>query len=79
MLKERKFSSFIKLNPTNIALLLQEATQKYGKLIIEQNTAIFLLFSLSTATCASFAFLNSSFFSVLGQMSSPWNYVEFET
>ena len=52
MLKERKFSSFIKLNPTNIALLLQEVTQKYGKLIIEQNTAIFLLFSLSTATCA---------------------------
>ena len=66
MLKERKFSSFIKLNPTNIALLLQEATQKYGKLIIEQNTAIFLLFSCllrrvlpsPSSTAAFFQFLD---------------------
>ena len=77
MLKETQTSRFIKLNPTNIALLLQEATQKYEKLIIEQNAVISLLFSLSTATCASFALLNGRVFSFLGQVSSPWNYVEF--
>ena len=70
MLKDTQTSRFIKLNPTNIALLLQEATQKYGKLIIEQ-AVISLLFSLSTGACASFALLNGRVFSFLGQVSSP--------
>ena len=71
MLKDTQTSRFIKLNPTNIALLLQEATQKYGKLIIEQNAVISLLFSLSTGACASFPLLNGRVFSFLGQVSSP--------
>ena len=32
ILKETKLSRPIKLNPTTIALILQEATQKYQKL-----------------------------------------------
>ena len=53
---------------TNIALLLQEATQKCRKLTDCRTKccSFSLLFSLLTATCASFAFLNGRVFSVLG-------------
>ena len=50
----------VKLNPINIALLLQEATQQYWERIIEQNVVI----TMFTATWASFAFLSSRVFSV---------------
>ena len=41
MLKATQSFKFIKLNRTNIALLLKEATQKYRKLIIEQKFSSF--------------------------------------
>ena len=45
--------------------------------IIEQNVAISLLFSLLTATCAYFTFLNSRVFSVLGHSFErhKWSFV----
>ena len=73
---EKNVTPSYKLNPTNIALLLQEATQKYRKLIIEENIVISLPFSLFTVICASFAFPNSRVFSVLGH-STLQNFVEF--
>ena len=58
----------IKLNPTNIALLLQEATQKYRKIThyLTKRFYLSLPFSLFTTTCGSFAFLNGIVPSVLG-------------
>ena len=66
----------IQLNLTNIALLLQEVTQKYWKLTDYCIKCCFLplSFSLFTVTCASFGFLNSRVFSVLGH-SAPQNYI----
>ena len=45
--------------------------------IIEQNVAISLLFSLLTATCAYFTFVNSRVFSVLGHSFErhKWSFV----
>ena len=53
-------SRHIKLNHTNIELLLQEAKQKYQKLTDYRTKCccLSLLFLLLIATCASFAFLN---------------------
>ena len=67
-LKETQISRHIKLNHTIIALLLLEATQKYQKLTDYRTKCCYLslVFSLLTATCASFAFLNGTVFSVLG-------------
>ena len=66
--KKPKLSRHIKLNDTNIALLLQEATQKYRKLTDYKTKDCYLslLFSVLIATCAYFAFLNGRVFSVLG-------------
>ena len=66
--KKPKLSRHIKLNDTNIALLLQEATQKYRELTDYKTKDCYLslLFSVLIATCAYFAFLNGRVFSVLG-------------
>ena len=56
-----KLSRHIKLNYTNIALLLQEATQKYWKLR-RKCCYLPLPFSLLTAACSSFAFLDGKVF-----------------
>ena len=52
---KHKLSRHIKLNHTNIALLLQEATQKYRKLRDYRTKwwYLSLLFSLLIVTCAS--------------------------
>ena len=78
-LRKPKLSRHIKLNHTNIALLLQEATQKYQKLTDYRTKCCYLslLFSLLIATCASFAFLNGRVFSVLGHSFErhKWSFV----
>ena len=63
--RKLKLSRHIKQNPTNIALLLQEATKKYRKLTVYWTKCHYLVlsFSVFTANCASFAFLYGSFFS----------------
>ena len=63
-----QLSRHIKLNHTNIALLLQEVTQTYRKLTNYRTKCCYLslLLSLLLATCTSFAFLNGRVFSVLG-------------
>ena len=75
----RYLSRHIKLNHTIIALLLQEATQKYWKLTDYRRKCCYLslLISLHTATCASFIFLNSRVFSVLGHSFErhKWSFV----
>ena len=77
--RKPKLSRHIKLNHTNIALLLQEATQKYRKLTDYRTKCCYLslLFSLLIATCASFAFLNGRVFSVLGHSFErhKWSFV----
>ena len=77
--RKPKLSRHIKLNDTNIALLLQEATWKYRKLTDYKTKDCYLslLFSLLIATCASFAFLNSRVFSVLGHSLErhKWSFV----
>ena len=69
----------LKLDHTNIALLLQEATQKYRKLTDYRTKCCYLslLFSLLIATCTSFAFLNGRVFSVLGHSLKrhKWSFV----
>ena len=62
------FQGIIKMNHTNIGLLLKETTQKYRKLTDHSTKCCYLslLFSLLIATCASFAFLNGRVFLVLG-------------
>ena len=74
-----KLSRHIKLNHTNIALLLQEATQKYRKLTDYRTKCCYLslLFSLLIATWASVAFLNGRVFSVLGHSLErcKWSFV----
>ena len=69
----------IKLNHRNIALLLQEATQKYWKHRF-LNKMLLSLCALFSTYCgfASFAYLNVRVFSVLGRRT-PQNYVEFYT
>ena len=76
---QRKLSRHIKLNHTNIALLFQEATQKYRKLTDyrTKHSYLSLFFSLLIATCASCAFLNGRVFSVLGDSFErhKWSFV----
>ena len=74
LLRKLKLSGRIKLNPSNITLLLQEATQKYWKLTVYWTKCcnLFLPLSLFTATCASFVFLNRSFFSSWTQSSADF-------
>ena len=71
-LSKPKLSRHIKLNPTNIALLLQEATQKYWKLT-DYRTKFCPLFALLSVYC-DLRFLSPSstveFFSFLGQSTS---------
>ena len=59
--------TMIKLNYTNIALLLQEATQKYQKfrLLNKMLLSLSLSFPLLTVTCAYFTFLSSRDFQFL--------------
>ena len=65
------------MNPTNIASLLQKATQKIkNSEVIEQNAVWTLCPSLFTVASASFAFHNNRIFSVLGH-STPWYYIKF--
>ena len=63
----KETSRHIKLSHTNIALLLQEATQKYHKLTDYWRKSCYLSlpFSLFTMACASFAFLAAQFFQYL--------------
>ena len=82
--RKPKLSRQIKLNHTNIALFLQEATQKYRKLTDYWRKCCYLSlpFPLLTVTCASFAFLNSSFFSSWTQYSAnfkrhKWSFVPY--
>ena len=72
-----KLSRHIKLNHTNIALLLQEATQKYKQILskILLSLSFSLCFSLFTATCVSFAFFSGRVFVILGH-STLQNYIK---
>ena len=69
----------IKLNHRNIALLLQETTQKYWKHIFEQNVVISLCpFLYLLWICFIRLPQLQRVFSVLGRRT-PQNYVEFYT
>ena len=78
--RKPKLSRYIKLNPSNIGLLLQEAKQKYRKLTVYWTKCwyLFLPLSLFTTTYACFAFLNCRVFSVFWENFSTeflkiWN------
>ena len=71
------YPKHIKLNHTSIALLLQEATQKYQKLTYYWTKSCYLSlpFSLFTTTCASFAFLAVEFFQFFKHRK--WSFVKY--
>ena len=74
----KETSRHIKLSHTNIALLLQEATQKYHKLTNYWTKSCYLSlpFSLFTTVCASFVFLAGfQFFQIFNVVTSDhsWN------
>ena len=70
-LKETQSLRHIKLNPTNIALSLQEEKGlKTYKVHWTKCYDLFLLFSFFIATCPSFVFLNSRYFQFLVQYST---------